>query len=121
MPNDAKIGGPGGLTIKGWRIYYGDGSVVSSKDSTWQDAPNDDVQALIVFYNETYAQWDGEGKNLLTFPYRTVYCLQDYYWELGAGTATEALGHEGIKTGKLMPDDEWKKLYRERIHPDLVF
>jgi hypothetical protein len=112
----AKTGGLGAITIAGWRLYYGDGSIVDSRTTEWADAPADDVQALIVFYNETYLIHEADG--LKTYSYRKVYCQQDYYWEDGAGTAEEALGHADVKRGKLLPDNQWWALY-EHIHADM--
>ena len=31
-----------------WRIYYADGSTVDSSQSTWDDAPQDGVVAIVV-------------------------------------------------------------------------
>lgn len=36
----------GTLPVVGWRLYYGDGSVVSHLDCSWADAPSENVQVL---------------------------------------------------------------------------
>jgi len=113
-----QTGGAGALTVKGWRLYYGDGSTVDSRNTAWQQARNDNVQALIVFYNECYEIW--EGAHLKSYPYSKVYCQQDYYWLYGAGTAEDARTQQHIKRGRLLKDDEWWALY-DRIHNDLIF
>lgn len=42
------------LPIIGWRIYYGDGSVFTSADGSWDDAPSEDVQILEYVHAEPY-------------------------------------------------------------------
>lgn len=108
----------GAITVAGWRLYYSD-RVVDSKSTEWAATPSDDVQVLIVFYNESYQIFeDGELK---TYPYRKLYCLQDYYWQFGAGTAEDAVtaGASEIKTGRLLPDEDWWAIY-EKAHQDMT-
>lgn len=38
--------------MAGWRIYYDNGSVFSSLDGEWKDAPNDGIQILVEFYED---------------------------------------------------------------------
>lgn len=38
------------LPIKGWRVYYADGSAFSSEDGTWAEAPPFGVQAVIYYH-----------------------------------------------------------------------
>lgn len=33
----------------GWKIWYGDGSVFSSSMGRWEDAPNENVQCIIIY------------------------------------------------------------------------
>ncbi len=35
--------------VRSWRVYYGDGSFVSSDDVAWEDCPSDDVQVVLQF------------------------------------------------------------------------
>lgn len=42
------------LPVIGWRIIYGDGSVYSSDDGTWDDAPSNDVQILEYLHEPPY-------------------------------------------------------------------
>jgi hypothetical protein len=37
------------IAIIGWRAYYGDGTLHSSKDISWQDLPDDDLQHVNVY------------------------------------------------------------------------
>jgi hypothetical protein len=32
-----------------WRVYYGDGSVADSRETTWEDCPGQDVQVVLLF------------------------------------------------------------------------
>ena len=32
-----------------WKIYYGDGSVVCSEETTWDECPDHDVQVVLLF------------------------------------------------------------------------
>lgn len=42
------------LPVVGWRLWYGDGSVASSVDTSWDDAPDQDVQVLEVLHPAPY-------------------------------------------------------------------
>ena len=108
-----QTGGPGGLTVAGWRIYYGDGTVADSLHSTWQNAPYENVQVMNVYYNETYTIWEGDEKK--EYPYREVLTYADYYWPYGCGNSHEAWAaaevNEPPKRGKLIPDQDWWDIY----------
>lgn len=34
---------------RGWKLFYGNGKTFSSNDGTWADAPDQDVQVLLVY------------------------------------------------------------------------
>jgi hypothetical protein len=120
MKEQIKTGGPGGLTIAGWRIYYGDGLVADSRQVTWEDCPADDVQVFSVYYQETYKIYEGDELN--EYPYRILHHTQEYYWRYGAGNAEDAqmAGATDVKRGKLIPDEAWRVIY-DRAHIDLTF
>jgi len=68
-----------------WRIYYGDGSHVRSEDLQWDEAPSDNVQAVLVF------RLSPRGD-----------CLHS---EARAGTDEYRLeGHDEVKIGKWCTD-----------------
>ena len=41
------------LQVLCWKIYYS-GSTVTCRQSTWDAAPRDDVQVVVVWYGKTY-------------------------------------------------------------------
>jgi hypothetical protein len=98
-------------TIIGWKLYYGDGLVLSSKQSTWADAPSDNVQVLIVYFAETYkihrdGEWQEEN-------YRDMYFGYDYFWQYGNGQTAQVLDGAEVKLGKELPQDEWRAIYNQ--------
>lgn len=116
-------GGPGGLTVDGWRLYFADGTTASSLYTDWRRCPNDKVQVFNVYYKETYTVW--EGDELKEYPYRDVHCLKDYYWLYGSGSSYEAAGHVtevgDIKTGSLLPDEMWWEIYNRALGDMVLF
>jgi hypothetical protein len=40
------------LPIIGWRLWYADGSTTCSAECSWQDAPREGVQVLVVHHPE---------------------------------------------------------------------
>lgn len=103
-------------TIIGWKIYYGDGSVVSSKEISWQEAKSDDVQVLIVYYEETYKIWR-DGKQLEE-NYRDMYFGKDYYWQFGNGQAHNVPEDVDVKLGKELEQAKWRSIYN-RVLSDI--
>lgn len=65
----------GSLTgISHWRIYYGDGSMFSSAEGSWSEAPDYDVQVVVLFTADQTAN----GSH-----YKTIVSMVDYYWKDG--------------------------------------
>jgi hypothetical protein len=60
-----------------WKIYYSDGVVVSP-DTTWEDCPDDDIQAVIVYYDKPY-ELDG-----ILYHRRNILQGFDYYFSDGS-------------------------------------
>src|SRR5438094_10424067 len=96
-------------TVIGWKLYYGDGTTVSSPQSSWAEAPSDNIQLLIVFYAETYkihrnGEWHEEN-------YVDRYHNYDYYWKLGDqyGNSQAAEVPEGaeVKLGREIEKEQW--------------
>lgn len=52
------------MTIKGWKIWYSD-STFDSTQGPWQIAPDDDVQAIVVYYEEQIANTGEHYRDLL--------------------------------------------------------
>jgi hypothetical protein len=48
--------------MRGWRLYYGDGSTFDSWEGSWEEAPSDNVQILMLYFEPPYksqiAGWD---------------------------------------------------------------
>ncbi len=61
-------------TIIGWKIFYDDESVYSSRTGSWRDAPSDGVQEVLLF-EETN---DSQGR-----PTRVIHHSQDLYFSDG--------------------------------------
>jgi hypothetical protein len=104
-------------TTIGWKLYYGDGLVVSSLQSSWADAPSDNIQLLIVFYAETYkihrdGQWHVEN-------YVDRYHGYDYYWKLGDQfgntQAREVPFGAEVKLGREVDQPEWRAIYNRAL------
>lgn len=96
-------------TVIGWKLYYGDGSVVSSHQATWRQAPSDNVQVLSIYYQETYKIWrDGQSEDE---NYRDMYFGKDYYWQFGNGQAGDVPAGVSIKLGRELDQSDWRNLY----------
>lgn len=108
------------MKVHSWRIFYGDGLIVDSHESSWELAPADNIQVVILFHQETYQiRRDGQ---LYTEPYRTVLHSQDYYWQkgnrYGAGAAKHVPKSANVKLGKWVDRDRWREIYN-RAHADM--
>ena len=72
--------------VVSWRIYYPD-SVFTSDDGSWDEAPNENVQIIMLFHEPE--------------PYRTVLMGEDEF---------RLTPESSVKYGKWMPDDEYFSL-----------
>lgn len=92
-------------TLKGWKIWYGDGSTFTSRHGTWADAPIQDIQIVMLYFDKR----DVMGNSL-----RSVFSGFDYYFKDGdnisaAMTPSETSGE--IKYGKEMAvEAEFEKI-----------
>lgn len=78
------------MEVLAWEIRYADGSVASSENTVWEEAPGSGVLAVIWWHVP---------------PYRTyTYGIEPF----------RLPGHTHVKWGKEIPDDEWEK-FREMI------
>ena len=99
--------------VIGWKLYYGDGSVVSSKESDWAVAPSDDVQVLSVYFDRAYKIWrDGEEHEE---HFRDMHFGKDYYWQFGNGQAAQVPQEANVKLGRELPQTEWRALYNRAL------
>ena len=104
------------VTYLGWKIYYCDGSVVTSRDTTWAKAPADEVEIVVEFYKETYQIWHEDHYD--TENYCHLFHGQDYYWmtvegSIGAGRADEvpSILPGMLKVGMSMDDENFAQIY----------
>lgn len=93
------------LRVIGWKIWYGNGTTFSSRQGTWERAPDQDVQVVMVYYDKK----DGQGRSC-----RTVFCGDDKYWknrEDEFGTSFEDIIKEGdiVKHGKWTNDEGFER------------
>jgi hypothetical protein len=91
----------------GFRIWYGDGAMLSSNDGAWEELPGTDVQFVTFYEDRTYEIWMVD--KWVTENYCVQLHSQDYYWfthgQPGAGRAEEVPGdiEKGmLKTGSWM-------------------
>lgn len=85
------------VAVRGWKLFYGDGRTFSSNDGTWDDAPAQDVQIVVVYEMKI----DGQGR-----PTRIVFSGCDYYFKdgdvFGQSFDDVSLVRGVVKYGKLM-------------------
>ena len=59
---------------RGWKLFYGNSKTFSSNNGTWENAPDQDVQILMVYEKKT----DKQGR-----PTRIVFSGCDFYFKDG--------------------------------------
>lgn len=80
----------GELPIRGWRLWYSDGSTFSSFDGTWEEAPSNDVQVLEILQKPK--------------PYRTLnYGIDEY----------KLPNNDLVKLGAWMQEDAFYALIKK--------
>ena len=62
------------IKIIGWKLWYGNGTTFSSLQGSWEKAPDQDVQVLMIYYDKK----DGMGRSC-----RRVFSGSDYYFKDG--------------------------------------
>lgn len=80
--------------LLGWKLWYADGSTVSSEESTWEDAPQHGVIALVRY-------WLSGGREVVNGP--------DLYTR-ERGDCLKLIWPPEIKVGALLPNDEYAAL-----------
>jgi len=61
------------MNVKGWRVWYGDGSVYDSKQATWEALPNDGIVYIVLYFKELIKHSQ--------LPYRRELSGYDYYFK----------------------------------------
>lgn len=88
----------------GWKLYYDNGSVLSSLEAKWEDAPPDGIQILVEFYD------DGSKKLHIE---RDYYILDDGK-AYGTNNINPWLRKNGIvKFGRWTADDKFQELIKK--------
>lgn len=88
----------------GWKIWYDNGSVFSSSQGEWKDAPVDGVQIVVEYY-------DDETKKIHIE--RDYYILDDGK-AYGTNNINPYLRKYGlVKFGRWSSDDKFKKLVQK--------
>jgi hypothetical protein len=101
------------LTFRGFKIYYGDGTVFrSDNEADWDVAPGINVQVVIVYYNETFTL--SSMGVLETYPFRTLLHGEDYFWRWGTGML-DIPKDATIKLGQLLDTPLWFNLYNAAL------
>jgi len=98
------------LDVIAWKIWYGDGSGVSSKDVAWEEAPDQDVQIVMLYYRRL----DGMGRHC-----RRVMSGADYYWKDGEEfDETNDWGEVrgSVKYGKWTDEANYNRLREITLH-----
>jgi hypothetical protein len=54
--------------IAAWRIYYDDDSVASSADASWEDAPTEGVQVVMLYFAERDYRQILQGQDTYVLP-----------------------------------------------------
>lgn len=103
-------------TVIGWKVWYKDGIILSSKERNpdWSDLPDDGVLGVRVYYS------DGTSRGMSGNDY--------YYMDLGSDTFTNTdrlpddiiIGHPDAKIirGMCVPEDEWRQAMHEIVKYD---
>lgn len=76
------------MEIIGWRLWTST-EVYSSRTHSWVDAPSDNIQALVVYYDPP--------------PYRDVTMGPDEY---------TLPGETQVKYGRTLPDDKFEEIWK---------
>lgn len=106
------------MTPIGWKIWYSN-STFDSTQGTWGEAPDTDVQCVVLYYAEMVA----EG-----IPYRDLFMGADYYAYDGnrfylreddarSEVKDELIGH--IKTGRWTTDENYQDIIMHRAMDDM--
>lgn len=102
--------------ITGWRAYFADGSIATSKTiRKWTDIPADGLCGLVVFFA------DGKKRRITGGDYYYLNIIQDKYGMDKGDAATLALKYPGafLVRGK-WTDDANMRLIESRMKSDVA-
>ncbi len=113
-------------TIAGWKILYNDGTVITSRESSWHTSKSDGVLIVSIYFKKDYRRYT--DNKWVTENYKEEFLSEDYYWmdpekTISCGSAKdvpEALSDGAVKTGILIQDGSWLELYNS-FHEDRIW
>lgn len=83
-----------------WKIVYSDSIVVGVSEEEWKAAPDDDVQAVVLFDKVEQVRWSCDGQPIYD---RQLWTGEDEYDPFGWG----------VKYGRLIDDALYAERWRE--------
>lgn len=86
--------------LVGWKIWYSDGSTFSSAQGKWEDAPIDDIQILMRYYDN--------GKREIVQGV-DIYFIEEFHGD-------EARKLKWIKFGKEIKADEYIRITKVALN-----
>ena len=116
------------MTIRGWKIIYTDGTVLTSRGPNWDRIRGDGVLIVSIYFRETYRRYNVDLV-WVTENYKKEFLGEDYYWmnadgSIDAGSAADVpftdLSEASVKTGTLVRDDVWLQRYNS-FHEDRIW
>ena len=91
--------------VIGWRIYYGDGTTFDDRTGRWEDAPDHNVQVVMLYEQRR----DSRGRC-----YRFVMSGSDYYYKdsesFGFSFDDRAQATGSVKFGKYISDEAFESI-----------
>ena len=77
-----------GNNIVGWKCWYTDGVLYSSREHSWAALPDSGVQVVVIYLEQQYA---------LGLNYRQILTGKDwYYWENGEIKGVPSVSWDGV-------------------------
>ena len=95
------------LKAEGWELFYDNGTTVSSKDMSWEDAPIDRVVVMLIWHK--YYQ--------PTMRMKTIFNGRDYYYyisetEWGDTNDFELVRDKSFKRGVWVTNEDMDEINR---------
>ena len=117
-------------SVIGWKIYYKDNIVISSKDMKWIEAPPENILVIVIYENRKYKCYYPSTKEWKIENYKYILHEFDYYWlmenedeiEFGCGNAMNVpLENKApiIKKGIWVTNEEFKDTIQKTMNDNL--
>lgn len=92
----------------GWKAWFTEGRTFTSKDSNWEDLPNDGVLAVLVFEGGIYTRY-ADGQDYYFMHEGTICCNNDTL-ETNKKRYPDV---KNFKRGKWTSDENMKRIQQE--------